>query len=287
MVRDRQQPPAAGPGLTRGFRFVANPGPPGPSPPDAHNNFPRPGGLDILWSDLPLAIIALTTMSNQFYVRRGQRQQGPVSKDRVIAAFKDGSIRPTDEIASSPHGPWRPVGEALGRRMTEVPVIEAFTLKKSLFGGRYVAAYQCIHCRASLQSDESEWTGTETCPTCGKRYRISPRAAQQADAERRRLLSERAAHDAAVAKKRAATQAAREAAAARRAAETRLLAEHQHQQDTARQAAEAQMIQAAIAVRRRPGACWYCGQPCGRERPQCPFCMMLVFRTLNGQSQQN
>ena len=234
-----------------------------------------------------MSITGLTTMPNQFYVRRGQRQQGPVSQDRVIAAFKNGSIQPTDEIATSPQGPWRPVGETLARRLTEVPVIEAFTLKKSLIGGRYVAAYQCIHCRASLQSDESEWMGIETCPTCGRRYRISPGAAQRVDAERRRLLSEKAARDATVAKERAATQAAREAAAARRAAETRLAAEHQHQQDTARRLAEAQAIQAAMDVRSRPGACWYCGQPCGQERSQCPFCMMIVFRNLNGRTQPN
>lgn len=224
----------------------------------------------------------LRKMADAFYVRRGQRQQGPVTQNRILAALKAGSIRPSDEIASSPDGPWRTVGEALGRRTVEVPLVEAFTLKKSLLGRQYVASYACIHCRAPLESDESEWAGIETCPTCGKRYRISPQAAQQASAERRQLTVEKAASDAAAAKAQAAKQAAKEAAAMHRAEQARLAARQRQQQDAASLAAEAEAIQTATAVRRRPGACWYCGQSCSQHWVQCRFCMVIVKRTSNG-----
>jgi hypothetical protein len=226
-------------------------------------------------------------MPEEFYIRRGMLQRGPVSKDRVIAAFKAGSLQPADEIANSSHGPWTTVGEALGRPPSEVPFVEAFTLKKSLLGGHYVAAYECIYCRASLQSDESEWTGIERCPTCGKRYRISPQAAHQAAAKRRQLMAEKAANQAAAAKARVAKQAAREATAARKAEETRLASQYRQQQDAEQQAAETRAIKAANAARRRSGACWYCGQPCGMERPQCPFCMMLVSPSPTSQTSRN
>lgn len=214
-------------------------------------------------------------MTERFYVRRGQRVKGPVARDRVIAACKAGSLLPSDEIAGSPSGPWRRVDEAFRRPGADIPVVESFTLKKSLLGGAHVAAYSCVHCDAPLQSDESDWNGIETCPTCGKRYRLSPRAAAEVAAERRRQQQRQEAAAAAAERARAEREAARREAADRRAEDRRIAEQRQREADAGRQAAELRVVQAAAATRRRPGACWYCGAAIAPATPQCGFCHML------------
>ena len=213
--------------------------------------------------------------SRSFFVRRGTSVNGPVAQAKIVALLKNGTLRPTDEVAPSAAGPWVTLQKAVRQPGADVPVVEAFTIKRGMFGGGYVATFACLGCRETLSSREEEWAGIETCPTCNKRFRISPRAAEQAREERAQQERDRAAAAEQARQQRERQEADRQAAAAAKEESKRAQAESDRVLDAATAAQAANLVAAAAAARRRAGACWYCGCPRIGTFPQCPSCRIV------------
>lgn len=217
------------------------------------------------------------------FVRRGATVKGPVPFAKVLALLKSGGVKPTDEIATSANGPWTPLRNAVRPAGSDLPVVESFTIKRAMFGGEYVAYYQCPKCGESLQSGEGEMSRVETCTTCGRRYRLSPLAAEQAreakvEHERQRAMAAAAAQQD---RERKATE--RQEAAARRQEAAAQRDEQRRREAEARRAEEKSLVEAersraerAATARSRNGACWYCGCALAERLPQCPACRMPV-----------
>lgn len=208
------------------------------------------------------------------FVRRGTAVKGPVPFAKVLALLKSGTLQPTDEVATSPSGPWTQLRTAVGSR--ELPVVESFTIKRSVFGGVYIAYYQCLKCGESLQSSESEMARIETCTTCGLRYRLSPRAAEQAREAKIAHEQQRAMAAAAAQQDRERKAAERQEAAERRAEARQARIDQERRTHAAIEAAEEQAVMRATMARKTKGACWYCAQPLAVECAQCCFCHMLT-----------
>lgn len=224
--------------------------------------------------------------STLVFVRRGVRVQGPVLFAKMVALLQSGTLKPTDEFATTASGPWTPLRAAVARGRSELPVVDSYTIKRAVFGG-YLALYSCPRCDESLHSSEAEMAEVETCPSCGLRYRLPPQAAQQVAAAR--LAQERQLADKAAAAKRDRERKAaeRQAAVAQREQERRRQADANREQERRRQAdvnrephavpqnVECASIDRAAATRARPGCCWYCGCPAIGRLPQCPACCMV------------
>jgi len=217
----------------------------------------------------------MTDKSRPLFVRRGDVVKGPVAMGKVLSLLSSGALLRTDEVASAPTGPWIPLEKVVRERRSDVPVVDAFTLKLGLFGGGYVATYTCPGCRDTLHSREDEWNQVETCPTCGKRFRLSPRAAEQVGEERAQQERERAAAAEEARQERVRREDARKADAAAKEESRRLTAEAARSREAAAVTQNAHLVAAAAAARRRAGACWYCGGPRIKALPQCPSCRMV------------
>lgn len=220
--------------------------------------------------------------SRDVFVRRGTAIKGPIPLAKVLALLESGTLKPTDEVATSARGPWKPLRSAGGPSGAEYPVVESFTIKRSLFGGEYIAYYQCLKCGESLQSSESEMSRIETCTTCGRRYRLSPRAAEQAREAKIEHEREREMAAAAAQQERERKAVERREVAARREEEHRRQAAARREEEASRVAAERRLVEQAAAARTRHGACWYCGCVLVNGMPQCPACRMLVAARVAG-----
>ena len=213
--------------------------------------------------------------SPPLFVRRGNVVKGPVTTAKILGLLKDGTLQRTDEVSPSPTGPWLVLANAIRQRGADISVVDAFTIKREMFGGGYVATYICPGCRDTLHSREEEWNQLETCPTCGKRFRLSPRAAAQVSEKRARQERERAAAAEEAQQKREHQEDARKANASANEESRRLQAEAARNREAALASQDAHLIAAAAAARRKAGACWYCGGPRINALPQCPSCRMV------------
>ena len=89
----------------------------------------------------------------------------------------------------------------------DVPVVQTFEIKKTILG-KYVASYDCPHCKKQLRSEQTEiLAGEESCPECGVTFRVTSKAAeeieaQRADDEERALAAKKQKRDAREADKR-------------------------------------------------------------------------------------
>lgn len=45
-------------------------------------------------------------MKMEFYIKRGEKQIGPVGGDKIIKNYQDGNVIPTDEVSQDTIGPW-------------------------------------------------------------------------------------------------------------------------------------------------------------------------------------
>ena len=113
------------------------------------------------------------------FVRRGAVVKGPVPLAQVAAFVKAGKVLPSDEVAEADSGPWAPVYQVLGKTRIDLPVIEVFTLKKSLLFAGWLAAFQCPKCGESLQCAEKEMSKRDACPHCRQPFRLSARVIEE------------------------------------------------------------------------------------------------------------
>lgn len=216
---------------------------------------------------------AVPDPSTPVFVRRGATVQGPVPFSRVVSLLKAGTLRPTDEFATTASGPWTPLGTAVVGGRSELPIVDSVTIKRAVFGG-YVAHYPCPKCGDALQSSEEEMSQVETCPTCGVRYRLSSRATQQVGEAKLEHERQRAAQAAAAERERERKASERQKAVARREEERHRQADAKRQQDADLATAERLSVDRAARARARPGSCWYCGCPDIGRLPQCPACRL-------------
>jgi hypothetical protein len=211
-------------------------------------------------------------MDKHVFIRRGTITKGPLPLPRVLVALQSGELRPTDEVATSSNGPWRRLQDFTQRR-PDLPTVEKLDLKRRMMGRGYFVTYACPACSVALESDESEWGGIETCPTCGKRYRISAVASQRADEARARIAAER---QQAAEESRLAQERRRAADEHRRRQRAEVLQQKVAAFSDQQKPREPPPISARLARSRgQTRACWYCCQPLLTERPQCCFCRML------------
>lgn len=209
------------------------------------------------------------------FIRRGTTVKGPVPFSHVRAMLQSGKLQPSDEVATSASGPWTPLQRAIRPNASDLPTIESFTIKRSMFGGGYIAYYQCLKCGESLQSSESEMLRVETCATCGTRYRLSPRAAAQAEDAKAEHEKRRAMAAATAQRERERKAAERQEAAVRRDEARQARIDQERRTQAAIKAAEEHAVLRATRVRQGKGICWYCGVPLAPAIPQCRFCHML------------
>jgi hypothetical protein len=45
-------------------------------------------------------------LNREYYIRRGDKQLGPVSGVQIVKNFQDGKVLVTDEVSPDPSGPW-------------------------------------------------------------------------------------------------------------------------------------------------------------------------------------
>lgn len=216
-----------------------------------------------------------------FFVRRGAVVKGPVTMARLLALYKANELKGTDEVAKTSEGPWVPLAQAVRQGPPAVPVIESLQIKRTMFGGRLVAVYECPRCHDPLESGEEDWPRTDRCPACGCPHRLSSRVTQlsaeyvEAEHQRKALAAEesRRAREQKVAEREAI--AARKEKVKRIAAE--MAAEEARAREAARQEAAAARVERPASVRRKAGACWYCGAERITSLPQCHACRMIVL----------
>lgn len=193
----------------------------------------------------------------------------------VLSLLKAGRLQPTDQVAHIPAGPWMSLQQACRQSEPSIVVVETFKVRRTLFGGAFVATYECPQCRALLQSTEDEWGQIESCPTCGLQFRISPSArrtvTEQRDAETREKKEAAAAAQAARERK----EASRRAALEQKQRDLRAAADEERQREVAFHAEERARVREAMATRMKADACWYCGAPSINSVPQCVACRMV------------
>lgn len=216
----------------------------------------------------------VSTSTSTYYVRRGNSVKGPIPSRTVAELLKAGTLKPTDEIASTPGGPWIPLQQAFRKSKADAVVIDTFELKRTLFGSGFIAMYDCPKCKSALQSDEAEWGQGERCPTCGLKIRISPRAQRAASDHRAADARKKAEAAAAALALREHKEAARREALAQHERERQAALESRQHVEAVARAEEQARVSTSLTARARPGACWYCGAPHFGRLPQCVACRL-------------
>jgi DNA-directed RNA polymerase subunit RPC12/RpoP len=196
---------------------------------------------------------------------------------KVVALLQAGKLRATDEIAKTPKGPWTQLGKAVRGDLQQIPIVESFGIKKTLFGGGLIATYECLRCHTSLESAEEDWRNAERCPSCGYRYRLSPRVLQVVAERRKAELREKVAAAEAAQVARERKEAERKAAADRNEELRRREAKAEKAEEFRQRTEKAQLVGQAANARNAAGACWYCGARQVSAIRQCPACRMVAF----------
>lgn len=79
--------------------------------------------------------------------------------------------------------------------------VEKYEIKKTLLG-RYLVLFRCPHCRSKLRSHESEIHDQDTCPDCGKPFRVSSDAVREIEARKAESAAQKESKAAAKRKQR-------------------------------------------------------------------------------------
>jgi hypothetical protein len=67
---------------------------------------------DVVNDDAPSSVTivesesARDVMKMEFYIKRGDKQLGPVTGEKIISNYKNGKVLPTDEVSQETIGPW-------------------------------------------------------------------------------------------------------------------------------------------------------------------------------------
>ncbi|MGI9459204.1 MAG: hypothetical protein ACR2NF_04330 [Pirellulales bacterium] len=134
----------------------------------------------------------------KFFIKRGEKAQGPFEIAFLLNVAKQGKLLSSDEIGPTDNGPWEPVSsnEELTLAIQSEPTKRKKSLKvknykvitKRAAEGIYEIEYTCAKCYAVITISEEEAKASFHCPACGIRSKVVPEAMEEVSAHRNAII---------------------------------------------------------------------------------------------------
>ena len=136
--------------------------------------------------------------AEKFFIKRGDKVQGPFEIAFLLNVAKQGKLLSSDEIGPTDNGPWEPVSsnEELTLAIQSEPTKRKKSLKvknykvitKKAAEGIYEIEYTCAKCYDVITISEEEAKASFLCPGCNVRSKVVPEALDEISSHRNAII---------------------------------------------------------------------------------------------------